>query len=312
MSAETAAAGSDKRDDAEPRKGFARSILRWVLIVLATFLGFIAVLYAFQSNLIFPGAATQGTPEALASVGTGEELIRLATDQGEVVAIFGEALDANGGPLADPSSRPALVFFYGNAMCAAYCEPLLEQFRRLGLNVMIPDYPGYGMSRGEPSELGCRAAAEACYQNLLDRGFSADRILIGGWSLGGAVAIDLASRKPAAGLFAFSAFTSVRDMARLLIPVPLPPALFAHKFDSLSKIGGIKCPILLAHGRRDSVVPFMMLDRLASAVKAPLSTLILDDADHNDFFEVGGERINQAIRDLVARSEANRTNARDQ
>lgn len=306
MPSETAAIGSDERGETKPRRRWARSILRWSLVVLVSFLGFIAVLYAFQSNLIFPGAATQGLPEAFASVGLGEELVKLATDQGEVVAIFGEALDASGGRLADPSARPALVFFYGNAMCAAYCEPLLEQFRRLGLNVMIPDYPGYGMSRGEPSELGCRAAAEACYQNLLDRGFSADRILVGGWSLGGAVAIDLASRKPAAGLFAFSSFTSVRDMARLLIPVPLPPALFAHKFDNLSKIGEVKCPILLAHGRRDGVVPFSMLGRLAAAVKAPLETLVFDDADHNDFFEVGGERINQAIRDLLARAGADR------
>jgi len=299
MSRETVDVGSVERSGAEPRSRLARLILRGLLVVLVAFVGFIAVLYAFQTHLIFPGEATQGRPEAVARVGPGEELVRLATDQGEVVALYGRALDANGRPLADPSSRPALVFFYGNAMCMAFCEPLLEQFRRLGLNVMIPDYPGYGMSGGAPSEIGCRAAAEACYQNLRGRGFPPDRILVGGWSLGGAVAIDLASRQPVAGLFAFSAFTSLRDMARLLIPIPLPPALFAHKFDNLSKIGGIQCPILLGHGRRDAVVPFAMLGRLAAAVKAPLSTVVVDDADHNDFFDVGGERIDEAIRELV-------------
>jgi len=324
MSRETVASGSVESDrgsvergDAPPRmrgaRLLARPVLRGLLIILVAFMGFITVLYAFQASLIFPGAATQGKSEAVARVGPGEELVRLATDKGEVVALYGPALDANGHPLADASSRPALVFFYGNAMCAAYCPPILEQFRRLGLNVMIPDYLGYGMSGGEASEVGCRTTAEACYQHLLERGFPADRILVGGWSLGAAVAIDLASTRPVAGLFAFSAFTNLRDMARRLIPIPLPPALFAHKFDNLSKIGGISCPILLGHGRRDSIIPFAMFERLAAAVEAPLSTLVVDDADHNDFFDVGRERIDAAIRDLVVRCVSSREgNARDQ
>ena len=312
MTRETVAVGSEEtvQPKVEPsgspprRRGPLRMGLRAARLVLLGFVGFVAVLYTFQANLIFPGAATQGRPEAVARARPGEELVRLAIDKGEVVAIYGPALDANGRPLPDPSSRPALVFFYGNAMCMAYCAPLLERFRRLGLNVMIPDYLGYGMSGGEPSELGCRATAEACYQNLRNRGFPPERILVGGWSLGAAVAIDLASRQPAAGLFAFSAFTNLRDMARGLIPVPLPSFLFAHKFDNLSKIGGIRCPILLGHGRRDSIIPFAMFKRLEAAVKAPLSTLVIDDADHNDFFDVGGERIDEAIRELTAKSHA--------
>lgn len=274
--------------------------LRALSIAFFSFLGFVAVLYTFQDRLIFPGAATQGRPDSVIRARPGEELVKLATDGGEVVAIYGPALDANGRPLPDPSSRPALVFFYGNAMCAAYCAPLLDRFRRLGLNVMIPDYLGYGMSGGRASELGCRATAEACYQSLRKRGFPPERIFVGGWSLGAAVAIDLASRQPAAGLFAFSAFTNLQDMARGIIPIPLPGLLFAHKFDNLAKIGGIKCPILLGHGRRDSIIPFSMFERLKAAAKAPLSTLILDDADHNDFFDVGGERIDEAIKQLTA------------
>lgn len=302
--------GAVERSGAPLRERGARRpaarVLRGLVVIFVAFVGFIAVLYAFQANLIFPGAATQGRAEAVARVGPGEELVRLATDKGEVVAIYGGALDADGQPLADAASRPALVFFYGNAMCAAYCAPILQQFRRLGLNVMIPDYLGYGMSGGEPSEVGCRATAEACYHNLRERGFPADRIIAGGWSLGAAVAIDLASRKPVAGLIALSAFTNVRDMARRLIPIPLPPALFAHKFDNLSKISGIKCPILLGHGRRDSIIPFAMFERLSAAVKAPLSKVVVDEADHNDFFERGEKRINAAILELVVRGVAPR------
>ena len=184
-------------------------------------------------------------------------------------------------------------------MCLAYSTPELERFRRLGLNVMIPDYLGYGMSGGKPSEVGCRETAEACYRNLRTRGFQSDRIFVGGWSLGGAVAIDLASHEPVAGLFAFSTFTSVPAMSRAVLPISLPGSLFKHKFDSLSKIPKLTCPVLLAHGRADPLVPFAMFERLAAATKAPLTKLIVDRAQHNDFYDVGGRRIDEAVMKLV-------------
>lgn len=165
----------------------------------------------------------------------------------------------------------------------------------LGLNVLIPDYLGYGCSTGKASEAGCRETAEAVYQALRDRGFAPPRIIAGGWSLGGAVAIDLASRRPVGGLIAFSTFTSTHDMALAICPMPLPRWFFAHKFDSLGKLPSITCPVLLGHGRQDRLVPFYMFQRLVSAVRGPLSTIVLDHAEHNDFYDVGGRRIDDAI-----------------
>ena len=153
-------------------------------------------------------------------------------------------------------------------MCLAAAEPLFDRFRRLGLNVLIPDYLGYGQSGGKASESSCRETAETAYQALRDRKFPASRIISGGWSLGGAVAIDLASREQVGGLFAFSTFTSAHDMARTIVPLPLPRFLVVHKFDSLSKVSRITCPILLGHGRQDPLVPFPMFEQLAGAVEA--------------------------------------------
>ena len=129
--------------------------------------------------------------------------------------------------------------------------------------------------------------------------FPPARIIAGGWSLGGAVAIDLASRQQVGGLFAFSTFTSTHDMALSICPIPLPRWFFTHKFDSQSKIAAITCPTLLGHGRQDSLVPFRMFERMAATAKGPLSTLVIDDAEHNDFYEMGGRRIDEAIRKLA-------------
>lgn len=273
---------------------------RILLMMGLVFVGFFASLYALQSNVIFPGASSQGRPEAVVRAGPGEELVRLATEGGEVVALFGAAQAADGRPLPDAATRPALVFFYGNAMCLAYSSVELDRFRRLGLNVIIPDYLGYGMSGGKPSEIGCRQTAQACHRFLKSRGFPTGRIFTGGWSLGGAVAIDLASREKVAGLFAFSTFTSVHDMSRSFFPIAPPAAFFKDKFDSLAKIRTLTCPILLGHGRRDPLVPFVMFERLSKAAKEPPATLVLDQAEHNDFLDLGGRRLDQAVRDLVA------------
>jgi fermentation-respiration switch protein FrsA (DUF1100 family) len=128
------------------------------------------------------------------------------------------------------------------------------------------------------------------------RGFPPAGIIAGGWSLGGAVAIDLASRRQVGGLIAFSTFTSTHDMALNIMPIPMPRWFFAHKFESQSKIAAITCPILLGHGRLDPLVPFPMFERLAAAAKGPVSTLVIDNAQHNDFYDVGGRRIDEAIR----------------
>jgi uncharacterized protein len=271
-------------------------VLRVLLFLITILPEFLAVLYLLQNWMIFPGASSQGSAAAVVHPRPGTELIMLATKRGErVAALYGPALLPDGRSHPQSTSRPALLYFYGNAMCLAYAQPELERFRRLGLNLLIPEYVGYGLSSGKPSELGCRDTAEAALEHLRARGFPACRIIAGGWSLGGAVAIDLASRQPVGGLIAFSTFTSTQEMGKTLFPIALPGWFYAHGFDSLSKLPKITCPMLLGHGRRDSLVPFPMFERLAAAAKAPSTKLVIDQADHNDFYDIGGKRIDEAI-----------------
>lgn len=277
-----------------------RATRRFLLMAGLTFVGFFASLYALQGSMIFPGSSTQGRPESVVRAGPDEELLRLPSPGGEVVALFAPAQSPAGAPLADAANRPALVFFYGNAMCLAYSVAEIDRFRRLGINVIVPDYLGYGMSGGKASEVGCRQAAEACYAFLKQRKFPADRVFVGGWSLGGAVAIDLASREEVGGLFAFSTFTSTRDMARTFFPIAPPAGFFKDKFESLDKIAAIKCPILLGHGRRDPLVPFVMFERLSAACSKPPARLVLDRAEHNDFLDLGGRALDRAVAELVS------------
>jgi uncharacterized protein len=276
-------------------------VLRLVRILALIYVGVAIVLYTFQTNVIFPGASTQGDPNAQVRPEPGTELIQLKSPRGEpIVALFGSALRGDGTPHPDAANRPTLIYFYGNAMCLASELFQFREFRRLGLNVIIPDYVGYGMSGGRPSERGCEDTALAVYDYLTSpRGIPSSNILAGGWSLGGAVAIDLARRKPVAGLIVFCTFTSGVEMGRRLLPFLPVSLLLHHRFDNLSKIREITCPILIGHGRRDSIIPFAMAERLAATAESPVTTLWIAQADHNDFFDVAGRRVDDAILEFV-------------
>jgi pimeloyl-ACP methyl ester carboxylesterase len=251
---------------------------------------------ALQMQLVFPGAQSRGQLNARIYPPAGCELVILDGPDGtKIVGLLGS-------PIAKAGTHPppSLLYFYGNGMCMADSLSEFNQFRRLGFNVIVVDYEGYGMSGGEPSEQGCYAAADAAYDYLLTRNdVDKERIVAVGWSLGAAVAIDLASRKHVAGLATFSAFTNISDMGRVLSPGHVEIDL-GCQFDNLAKIGSVSCPIFMAHGTADQLVPPEMLDRLAKAAKSKVTIARVSGAGHNDIFQQGGDSLYQQVGAFVS------------
>ena len=240
------------------------------------------------------------------------EVLWLRTADGtRIAAELCSAEDSYGKALADPDRRPILIFFYARAMCLAQhpAQQLADYFRRMGVNVLIPDYPGYGMSGGRPTEKGFYEAADAAYAWAVRRqGTGQAGIFIAGWSLGTGAAVDLASRRLASGLIIVGAYTSIRDMSRTLIPWPLRglagPLTARCRFDNLAKIPAVTCPILIVNGAEDDFVPGSMSDALAAAAKSRVTRLPVSGAHHADIWDVGGEALWRAIASWIhARSE---------
>jgi fermentation-respiration switch protein FrsA (DUF1100 family) len=258
-------------------------------------------LATFQSRVIFPGHDTQGRPEAVVHPRPGTELVRLKTANGTpIVALFGPALTPDGHPRPDAASRPTILYFYGNGMCLKSAIQEFEDFRRLGANLMVPEYVGYGMSGGAPSEAGCYATADAALAHLRKRrDVDPDKIVVAGWSLGGAVAIDLASREKVAGLVSFCSFTRMADLAQKRFPFLPASLLLRHRFESVRKIAGVRVPVLIGHGQDDSLIPYAMSDRLARAAGGPVQRLTVRGAGHNDFYLYGGSDILKALRTFL-------------
>ncbi|MBS0208483.1 MAG: alpha/beta hydrolase [Planctomycetes bacterium] len=276
-----------------------RTLGRWLLLGLAVYLLIMGVLYFLQTRLIFPGSRFQGTREVqMAKPPLGAELVTLKSPADETIrALFAKALDGGGMVRADAARRPTILYFYGNGMALVDTLDEVDAFRRRGANVMVVDYLGFGMSGGRPSEQNCYATADAAYEWLannpdVDRG----RIIIAGWSLGSGVAADLASRKPAAGLMLFSAFTSVTDVASYHYPWLPVRWLLSYRFESVKKLPQVTCPILLAHGDQDTVVPYAMMGQLG-AVCRPVTAITVPGVGHHDFWG----HVEPAVLPAVAR-----------
>ncbi len=180
-------------------------------------------------------------------------------------------------------SDGAIMFCHGNSTnLSQWGERMQRWYQQLGQALLIFDYPGYGRSGGRPSEAGLYAAGDAAYDWLVKiKHVPASELLICGESLGGGVAVDVASRREHRALVLLSTFTSIPDVALHLEPW-LPATMLMHnRFDSLAKIARCRGPVFIAHGTADSLVPWWQGKRLYEAAREPKCFLKLEGAGHD-------------------------------
>jgi uncharacterized protein len=173
--------------------------------------------------------------------------------------------------------------------------------QQLGVSVLLFDYRGYGRSGGTPDEEGTYRDARAAYRFLVEaKGIDPAVVVLFGESLGAAVAVQLAIEKPARALVLESPFASIAAMARAAYPF-LPPVgpLLRTRYDTLSKAPGLRMPLLVLHGERDSIVPIAQARRVFEAAPAPKRFFAIPGADHNDTYLVGGGPYWQVWREFL-------------
>jgi fermentation-respiration switch protein FrsA (DUF1100 family) len=240
----------------------------WILAALVSGYALVCVVVAWkQGSLVwFPGPPPIQTP---AMDGIEFDDLKLVTSDG--VAVHGWRLRCAG------VARGAIVLCHGNAGNIAMRIPLSMAFLEMGYDVVLFDYRGYGGSDGEPSEEGTYRDAEAAWDWAHAAGFDGKHIVACGESLGGAVAIELATRREVGALIVEDTFSSLADMGAKIYPW-LPVRLVLRiKYDSIAKIGKVKVPVLVIHSRADDLVPFEQGERLFQAAAGP-----------KQFLETGG------------------------
>ena len=268
-------------------------MLMMLAAVAGVYLLICGAIYSLRHRMIFPvrgGAA--GTP-AQFRIPDGDA-VTISTDDGaSVPAWFLPAV-----PRAEKSG--VLVWFHGNSETLAGLAAVFSEFRQPGLALLAVEYRGYG-GPGFATVDNVERDALAAWEWLARRDdIDMTKVVVYGRSIGSGPAIHLAAERPVAGLIVESGFSTMRKLAHYHVPI-VPSALAGNGFDNLGRIARSRCPVLLIHGDRDRVVPFVMGQALAARAGSRGEFWVLAGADHNDSYRAGGEEYVRRVREFVAR-----------
>lgn len=197
----------------------------------------------------------------------------------------------NGWFIPGKKEAPYFLFFHGNAGNISHRIDNLILLNRMGLNVFIFDYRGYGKSAGKISEEGFYLDAEAAYQYTAKRASEHNSpIIIFGRSLGTVAAVHIAAAAKCSGVILESAFTNLEDMAAYHYPIPFLSRLLKGRFNTVATIKRVNQPILFIHGDHDTIVPYKMGQALFAATTTPKIFYTIPGAGHNDTYEIAGAK----------------------
>jgi hypothetical protein len=262
-------------------------------ILLLTYVAICAFFYFQQDAMTFP-AATQYAKATPSDVGIPFEDLRIPVDGSEWIHCWWILA-------AFPSDRVLLVF-HGNGYVldqgfsgkSATNEVEFVPLHRLGVNLLLVDYRGYGSSSpGTPNEKRVFEDARAAYAYLnTQRNVASRNIILLGRSIGTGPATELAMEHPdAGGLILISPFTSVPDAAKAIWYLnAFPIRLLSHNpFDNLSKIESVHVPVFIAVGTNDDLTPPAMAQALFRKANEPKRLYLARGAGHNDMISLGGQ-----------------------
>lgn len=170
------------------------------------------------------------------------------------------------------SSAPWLLFLHGNAASIATRGNIARyaELRALGLNILAPEYRGFGGLDGVPAEAALAADARVAFDYLArSRQVPPSRIVIYGWSMGSAVAVHLASQVTPAAVILEGAPASIVAIGQQQYPWFPIRLLMRNPFESIARIRNVDAPLLFLHSPEDAVVPFGEGRRLYEAAHPP-------------------------------------------
>jgi len=234
------------------------------IILSLLYLSLVAIGITYSDNLIFlPQPSTYSWSDDLISIQSKNS--SMPGDENTIVARH----------LKNPGAKYTILYSHGNAVDIGGLQHLQKNFYRHGYSVVIYDYSGYGLSRGEASEQQVYNDVEAVYTYLIDNEkLKPEQIISYGHSLGTAIAAELAFRHPVTGLVLESPFTTAFRVKTIY------PLLPFDRFSSIDKIDKVNAPVFITHSRDDPVVPFWHGEELFDKARQPKKALWLDHEGH--------------------------------
>ncbi len=245
--------------------------MKFAIILAGFYLMYAATCFFWQRRLLFPRRLIPAPPAP--TLPAGAQRIWLSCGFGRVESWYLPTSTAS-----PESPAPVLLFAHGNGELIDDWPEVFAALPPKGIGVFLVEYPGYGRSAGTPTQASVTATMIAAYNWIIRQPeIDSERVILMGRSLGGGAVCRLAARRPSAAMVLVSAFTGVKPFARNFL---MPAFLVRDAFDNLSVVRTFRKPLLLVHGRYDTVVPYQHALQLHAA--APGSRLLTYECGHND------------------------------
>jgi len=207
---------------------------------------------------------------------------------------------------SDPEAH-TVVHFHGNGeVVADWQDGLPEVIGRIGWDLLLAEYRGYGGSTGAP-QLG-RMLGDV--EQVMRAAGPPEKLVVFGRSVGSLFALEAVARLPGvAGLILESAIAD--PLERLLLRVGPRElgagaaefeAAVAERLDHRAKISGYHGPVLVMHTRHDGLVGVSHAERLAAWAGGPARLRVFEEGDHNSILLENQDEYLEAVRELLARA----------
>lgn len=257
------------------KKGQLR--LHKILILLGiAYLIFLAGIYLLQEKLIF--------------IPTQEVYLEIDKEKLNATEFdlkINEKTNIHGYFFATENAENTILFFHGNGGNLTNNFGRVAIAKKMGYNIALFDYRGYGQSTGKISrENDLYEDAQTVYDYLIEElKIPRNSIIFWGQSLGGAIAMEMAMQNPAKSLILESTFTNLSNLTPNVLKYGVPNFLKKYKFNTLEKIAGIKSPILIIHSTEDEIIDLQNGKDLFEKNSAKFKFLEIKGSHNSGFYE---------------------------
>ena len=261
---------------------------KFIILTVSIYLVLLIFLYFYQGKLLYHPTVNSDT-----------EIDNLIPKIEKVNITTSDNLNLLGWFHKKDISKNTILFLHGNAGSLENRIYKLNHFENFDLNFLIIAWRGFSGNSGKPNEKGLYDDAKSAVNWLKSKGIKEENIILYGESLGSAVAIEIAQNKKFAGIVLESPFTSMVEMGKKHYPIFPVSLLLKDKYESINKIKNIHIPVLVMHGKKDSIVPFEMGKKIYTSANSPKFYYFSEYDDHMiDYNKLLIEKLKSFIESL--------------
>lgn len=207
---------------------------------------------------------------------TGFEDIYVDTDFGNIHGVW-----------FDAGKEKTVYYFHGSGGDVRFFYNEMRRISLLGFNVLALEYPGYGKSTWFPYEENVYQATKALYKQAQQQfNFQDEKVYVWGYSVWTAIALEFAGYKNIAGVILLAPYSSRYSMTKSEFGLVWQKWIFLEdSMKSKDYIETLDMPILIAHGKKDTILDFADWKALTGFWNENIQFIGIDEWNHYNLLD---------------------------